>query len=158
MDERKTINLILCLVLIGIWILLGSKAYASVKVSSRQMQVPVLKFKKHNPAFSHANECAVVELSDGSLMLNMRHGGAKPSKRYRAVSVTKDLGQIWSEHPTSRNTLKEPVCMGSLHKHVYIQDGQKKSILRFSNPNISKKPRRKTTIKVSFDESMTRPE
>jgi sialidase-1 len=72
--------------------------------------------------------------------------------------VTKNLGETWTEHPTSRTTLQEPVCMGSLYTHEYTVDGEKRSVLLFSNPNISENPRRKTTIKVSFDEGMTWPE
>ncbi|MCU0379322.1 MAG: glycoside hydrolase, partial [Bacteroidales bacterium] len=110
-----------------------------------------------NPAFFEVNECAVAQLSDGSIMLNTRY--YNPSERgNRVVVVTHDLGETWTEHPTSRNTLPEPVCMGSLHKHVYTVDGEKRSVLLFSNPNVSKNPRMKTTIKVSFDEGMTWPE
>ena len=43
------------------------------------------------PAFSGGNECQAVELSDGSIMLNMRND----HERYRAVYVTKDLGKSW---------------------------------------------------------------
>jgi sialidase-1 len=111
-----------------------------------------------NHAYSATNECAVIQLSDGSIMLNMRYRNPEAGKSSRAVAVTNDLGETWSEHPTSRTALPEPVCMGSLHKHVYTMDGEEKSILLFSNPNIDKSPRRKTTIKVSFDDGMTWPE
>jgi sialidase-1 len=111
-----------------------------------------------NPAFSGTNECAVVQLSDASLMLNMRYRHPEPGKTGRAVAVTKDFGETWTEHSTSRKTLPEPVCMGSLHKHVYNEEGEMKSVLLFSNPNISENPRRRTTIKVSFDDGMTWPE
>ncbi len=117
-----------------------------------------LTWKTSNAAYHNTNECAVAQLSDGSLMLNMRYRTKKGEQNGRAVAVSKDLGDTWSEHPTSRNTLNEPVCMASLHKHVYTQGGEKKSILLFSNPNIPKNPRRKTTIKVSFDDGMTWPE
>ena len=45
-------------------------------------------------------------------MLNMRdnRGGS------RAVATTKDLGKTWTEHPSSRSALQEPVCMASLIK------------------------------------------
>ncbi len=115
-------------------------------------------WKTSNPAFSGTSECAVVQLSDGSLMLNMRYRQPEPGKTGRAVAITGDLGETWSEHPTSRNTLNEPVCMGSLYRHFYTADGERKSVLLFSNPNINENPRRRTTIKVSFDEGMTWPE
>jgi sialidase-1 len=109
-------------------------------------------------AFSGTNECSVVQLSDGSLMLNMRYRNPEPGKTGRAISTTSDLGETWTEHPTSRSALPEPVCMGALHRHFYTENGERKSILLFSNPNIEVNPRRRTTIKVSFDEGMTWPE
>jgi len=117
-----------------------------------------LTWKTSKPAYSGTNECAVAQLSDGSLMLNMRYRNPEPGKTGRAIAVTRDLGESWQEHPTSRAALPEPVCMGSLYRHFYTSDGVEKSILLFSNPNISENPRRRTTIKVSFDEGMTWPE
>ena len=117
---------------------------------------------KTSHAASHSTtECALVQLSDGSLMLNIRDNrnrSVPEEENGRRVAVTKDLGESWEKHPTSNNALNEPVCMASLHKHVYTEDGKKKSILLFSNPNILERPRRRTTIKVSFDDGMTWPE
>lgn len=94
---------------------------------------------------SNTTEAQVVELADGSLMLNCRdnRGGA------RTVGVTKDLGQTWELHPTDRKALKEPVCMASL-----LRVGER---LVFSNPN-TRKGRYKMTLKVSEDDGMTWPE
>jgi sialidase-1 len=105
-------------------------------------------------------ECAVVQLSDGSLMLNMRDNrnrGDESEHNGRTVAVTSDLGKTWTEHPTSRNTLIEPTCMASLYKHRYTKNGEEKSILVFSNPN-SKTSRDHITIKVSFDDGKTWPQ
>lgn len=104
-------------------------------------------------ARSNTTESQVVELSDGSLMLNMRdnRGG------FRAVCVTRDLGATWTEHPSSRKALIEPVCMGSLISFPARKPGQP-NILLFSNPHVSKAPRRNITIQASFDEGMTWPE
>lgn len=57
-------------------------------------------------AKSKTTEAQVVELADGSLMLNMRddRGGS------RSIATTTDLGKTWTEHPTSRKALREPVC------------------------------------------------
>ena len=71
--------------------------------------------------------------------------------------VTSDMGQTWKEHPTSREALIEPTCSASLHRHKYIEDGQEKSILLFSNPS-ARKSRTKMTLKVSFDDGKTWPE
>ena len=133
----------------------NSRAYSNITYSKDGG----VSWKTSNPAYSGTNECAVAQLSDGSIMLNMRcRACQKSGQTGRAVAVTHDLGETWSEHPTSRGTLPEPVCMGSLYKHVFTVDGEKKSILLFSNPNIGENPRRKTTIKVSFDDGMTWPE
>ena len=104
-----------------------------------------------NPAHKNTSECMAVQLSDGSIMLNMR-GGCQG----RIVCMTKDLGETWVEHPTSQKTLIEPGCMASLYKHVYHQNGETKSILLFSNPD-SKTGRNHITIKVSYDDGNTWP-
>lgn len=112
-----------------------------------------------NPAYSNTTENMAVQLADGSIMLNMRHNDNRGNtlKNGRAIAVTRDLGETWTEHATSRNTLTEPTCMASLHKHEYTENGLKKSVLLFSNPN-SAKGRDHITIKVSFDEGLTWPE
>jgi len=97
-------------------------------------------------AKSNTTEAQVVELSDGSLMLNMRdnRGGS------RAVAVTRNLGKTWEEHPSSNHALIEPICMASLIKHKTIT----KEILLFSNPS-STTGRHHMTIKASLDEGQT---
>lgn len=94
---------------------------------------------------SNTTEAQVVELKDGSLMLNCRdnRGGA------RTVGVTRDMGETWELHPTDRKALNEPVCMASL-----LRMGDR---LIFSNPN-TRRGRYNLTIKVSGDEGMTWPE
>ena len=120
-----------------------------------------LNWKTSNAASHNTTECAVVQLSDGSLMLNIRDNRnrtVREEENGRSVAVSRDLGNSWEKHPSSNSALKEPVCMASLHKHVYTEDGETKSILLFSNPNITERPRRRTSIKVSFDDGKTWPE
>lgn len=110
-------------------------------------------------AKSNTTEAQIVELSDGALMLNMRDNrGSGPTGRNgkgaRSVATTYDLGKTWVEHPTSMKALPEPVCMASLIKHDYSVEGQRKSILIFSNP-FDQYTRRNMTIKISEDEGMT---
>ena len=113
------------------------------------------------PASDNTTESMAVELSDGSIMLNMRDNrnrDEKGDKNGRSVAITFDLGETWTKHPSSHGALIEPVCMASLHRHDYKNgEGNAKSILLFSNPN-SKFRRVKQTIKVSFDEGETWPE
>lgn len=102
-------------------------------------------------------ENMVVELSDGSIMLNGRTGANKDKiggGNGRIVAVTKDLGETWTTHPTSRKALIEPVCMASIIRHDYTFNGKKKSVLLFSNPD-SKTKRHRMTIKYSLDDGMT---
>jgi sialidase-1 len=117
-------------------------------------------WKTSNPATSEATtENMAVELSDGSIMLNMRtnsNKGRLGDDNGRSVAVTTDLGQTWKVHPTSRNALPEPVCMASIIRHDYTIRGKKKSILVFSNPN-SKTQRNHMTVKVSYDDGLTWP-
>lgn len=112
-----------------------------------------------NPAYHNVTECSVVELNDGSLMLNMRDNRNRGNQEVngRRICTTTNLGNDWVEHPTSRKALVEPTCMASLHRHEYTQEGEKKSVLLFVNPN-DYKTRDKLTLKVSFDDGKTWPE
>ena len=107
-------------------------------------------WKMHNMARTNTTEAQVAEIEPGVLMLNMRdnRGGS------RAIAITKDLGETWTEHPSSRQALQEPVCMASLI-HVDAKDNiLNKDILLFSNPNTTK-GRNHITIKASLDKGFT---
>lgn len=110
-------------------------------------------WKAGTGARSNTTEAQIVELLDGSLMLNMRdnRGGS------RAVAITKDLGQTWTEHASSRSALPEPICMASLVRFNFKNaDGTIEPILLFSNP-ASTKDRNNITIKISRDEGLSWP-
>ena len=107
-----------------------------------------------NHAFSGGNECQAAELGDGSIMLNMRNDREDP---FRAVYVTRDLGQTWDAHETNRSALVEPNCNGSLYRFDYQEEGESKHILLFANPNATD-GRHHHTIKISFDDGRTWPE
>ncbi len=111
------------------------------------------------PAFHGTTECMAVELSDGSVMLNMRdnRNRGNAENNGRRICVTSDLGKTWTEHPTSRKALIEPTCMASIHRHIYKKDGVEKSLLFFVNPN-SISQRDHITLKMSFDDGLTWPE
>jgi len=103
-------------------------------------------------AFDDTTESQVVELEPGVLMLNCRYNRAP----YRVVMVTRDMGRTWTEHPTSRKALPEPIsCMASLITlHVPDQPGR---WLAFSNPHVTDRPRRHMTIQLSGDDGATWP-
>lgn len=109
-------------------------------------------WKMHNLARTNTTEAQVAEVEPGVLMLNMRdnRGGS------RAVSVTKDLGKTWTEHPSNRSVLQESVCMASLIKVEAKDNVLNKGILLFSNPNTTK-GRHSITIKASLDGGLTFP-
>lgn len=105
---------------------------------------------RHVAARDSTTEAQVAELSDGTLMLNMRdnRGGS------RSVATTGDLGRTWTEHPTSRAALRESICMASL---IAVKAGENvlgKHILLFSNPD-TVRGRNHITIKASLDDGMT---
>lgn len=107
-------------------------------------------WKIHQLARTNTTEAQVAEVEPGVLMLNMRdnRGGS------RAVAITKDLGETWTEHPSTRKALQEPVCMASLI-HVNAKDNiLNKDLLLFSNPNTTK-GRNHITIKASLDGGLT---
>ena len=94
------------------------------------------------------NECAVAELKDGSLLLNMRsyHG-----KHRRAVQNSRDGGLTWGELHLDE-TLIEPVCQASLLTTVPL--GKKgNGQLLFSNPAATTRTR--MTIRLSEDDGRT---
>ncbi|MFK7692149.1 exo-alpha-sialidase [Paenibacillus sp. HJGM_3] len=84
------------------------------------------------------NECAVAELPDGSVYINMRsyHGVNR-----RAFACSRDGGLSWSEMSMDE-ALVEPVCQGSV-----IEDGL--GGILFSNP--ASTTREKLTVQISLD-------
>lgn len=115
-------------------------------------------WKTSRPAMFNTTECQAVQLNDGGIMLNMRHNDNRKDTgkaNGRGVSVTYDFGETWTVHPTSRNTLTEPTCMASIHRHEL--EGSRGHLLFFSNPN-AQKSRTRMTVKMSADDGMTWPE
>jgi len=97
-------------------------------------------------------EAQVVELNDGSLMLNCRISAGG-----RAIFTTEDLGETWTQHPTSgRGTFNMTGCMSSILRYSSTKNGQDKDILLFSGPaDGGKKRRSHMSIRYSLDEGKT---
>ncbi len=102
----------------------------------------------------HTDECQVVELTDGSLMLNMRNywgraGGGPERGGMRAIAISKDGGETWSELSFD-DTLVEPVCQASFLRYSDTDSGER-NLLLFSNP-ASKTSRHRLTVRLSDSE------
>ena len=100
---------------------------------------------------SNTDENQLVELADGSLMLNIRN---YREQGHRGISISKDGGQTWSK-VVSDPTLIEPVCMASLIRYTQSPPFTKNRLL-FSNP-ATQTERIKMTVRVSYDEGKTWP-
>lgn len=95
-----------------------------------------------------ADESKVIELADGTLMINARVNGA--GMRY--VHRSTDGGKTWSTDPAPQ--LKDPSCNASIIRYTATEDGYDKNRLLFSNAN-SEKDRVNLTVRVSYDEGKT---
>jgi Neuraminidase (sialidase) len=99
------------------------------------------------------SETVAVQLSDGRVMLNIRHE-TRPG--FRGVSLSKDGATGWSKLRFDRQ-LPEPVCMGSIVRLSTRPQDDKNRIL-FANPHNAKdRERRNLTVKLSYDEGRTWP-
>jgi sialidase-1 len=90
------------------------------------------------------NESTICELSDGRLMMNMRHRG--PAGTRRLVSISSDGGDTWSE-VTEQKGLIEPCCEGSILNYHPVGSAPSSTLL-FSNPR-SRVSRNKMSISIS---------
>jgi sialidase-1 len=98
------------------------------------------------------NECEVVELEDGRLLLNMRN--YHPEKRVRARSLSADGGLTWSAVERDE-TLIEPICQASIRRFTTAAQGGRSRIL-FANP-ASAAARENLTVRLSYDEGRSWP-
>ncbi|MFC1634102.1 exo-alpha-sialidase [Planctomycetota bacterium] len=92
------------------------------------------------------NECEVVELADGSLLLSMRN---YRGPKQRAFAVSKDGGHTWSS-PQHHEQVYCPTCQASMHRCSW----QPNRIL-YSGPGGP--GRENMTIRMSYDEGKTWP-
>jgi len=98
----------------------------------------------------NVNECGVVELTCGRLMLNMRNYDV--SNRCRQTAVSDDGGLTWKDQKFDAH-LVEPICQASIRRYSWPGD-ERKNIILFSNP-ASATDRVNMTVRASFDEART---
>lgn len=104
------------------------------------------------PARRQVSECQAVELSDGSILLNMRHD----DERFRATAVTRDFGQTWELPAAGSERMIEPSCNASLLRIDLPGDKAAPAVLLFANPR-SQTARTHQTLQVSFDDGRSWP-
>ncbi len=98
------------------------------------------------------NECEVIELTDGRLMLNMRNYNR--SNKRRQIAFSRDAGETWTEQGFD-STLIEPICQASIHRYSW-PGTNKKNVILFSNP-ASEDKRVNITVRASLDDGKTWP-
>lgn len=98
------------------------------------------------------NECQVVELAGGKLMLNMRNYDR--SKKSRQTAVSSDGGVTWTDQRLDP-MLIEPICQAAIERVPAIANHYKGVIL-FSNP-ASEKGRVNMTVRASTDDGKSWP-
>lgn len=99
------------------------------------------------PEHDKCNECEVVELADGKLLLNMRSHDR--SVRMRQVSHSDDGGATWSKAMPDE-TLIEPICQASMRRYRWPTRDEA-GVLLFSNP-ADNRIRQRLTIRASTDD------
>ena len=95
-----------------------------------------------------ADESKVMELADGTWMINSRihHKGM------RIVHTSKDEGKTWKTKEEPQ--LTDPGNNASFIRYTNVADGYNKNRILFSNAN-DKKDRKNLTVRVSYDEGQT---
>lgn len=96
------------------------------------------------------NECAVAELENGTLVINMR---SYLGKACRAISRSTDGGLTWSEVEDDPNLI-EPICQASMIRIPSVEVSGTR--LAFSNP-ADPKARKNLTLRISHDDGKTWP-
>lgn len=102
---------------------------------------------------AEVNECEVVELADGYLLLNMR--SYDRSRRMRQVAFSGDGGETWGGQRADP-TLIEPICQASIRR-VRWPTARTPGVVLFSNP-ASPRDRVRMTVRASYDDAASWPE
>ncbi|MBW8036633.1 MAG: exo-alpha-sialidase [Planctomycetes bacterium] len=151
----------------GIQLRLGPKAGRLIIPCDHKLKAPNQQYHSHviysddhgltwnfsGSTHDGTNECAVIECTDGSLLLNARRG-RNVKKTNRITATSNDEGLTWS--PSSfQNELIGPRCQASMIRYTPA-DASEKPIILFSNP-ASKKERINLTLRASKNEGISWP-
>lgn len=98
------------------------------------------------------NENQIVELTDGSLLLNVRSASVKG---VRIGATSTNGGRRWSK-AFDIPELSDPCCQASILRYTWADSSGGKSRILFSNPG-TKQGRHTGTVRLSYDEGKTWP-
>ncbi len=101
---------------------------------------------------AYGNEVQMVELIDGSVLLNSR---SIYGSKLRKLAISRDGGETWTQLKDQPD-LPEPQCMGSTIRYSWPEE-EGGSVLLYSGP-ASQNKREQGTIFISRDEGQTWPE
>ena len=94
------------------------------------------------------DESKVVELIDGSLMVNSRVN----ESGFRYIHKSSNQGKFWSS--VADSALPDPGCNASIIRYTSGKEKSPPNRLLFSNPQSSEK-RENLTVRISYDEGKT---
>jgi sialidase-1 len=124
-------------------------AYAASFVNYSDDHGQTWKIGDEVPTGGKTNECQVAELSDGSLVINMRG----TIGNHRKIARSRDGGLTWSD-VVEDATLIEPRCQGSTESFTDTISHDKNRLL-FANP--ASLERKNMTVRLSYDDGHTWP-
>jgi sialidase-1 len=97
------------------------------------------------------NECEVVEVADGALLLNARN--YEKNAPTRQVARSTDGGVTWIDQRHAEELI-EPICQASIRRLRWPR-GDAPGVILFSNP--ASRRREKLTVRASLDDGRTWP-
>lgn len=95
------------------------------------------------------DEAKVTELTDGRILMSIRHGGN------RWYNISSDGGVTWQSSPSTWYDIAAPACNGDLIRYTSVNNGDDKNRLLHSVPTGT--DRKNVTVFVSYDEGETWP-
>lgn len=101
-------------------------------------------------SYEKFDENTIVELNDGSIMINARNHYGTSS---RLVTFTADLGSTWAPYQFD-SALIDPICQGNIIRYTSTLEGYNKNRILFSNPG-NTSSRVDGTLRISYDEGAT---
>lgn len=98
-------------------------------------------------ASTGGDEAKVVELTDGRILMSIRHGGA------RWYNISNDGGLTWNATTSSWPEMQANACNGDIIRYTSVNDGYETNRLLHSVPNSTE--RKNVSVFVSYDEGET---